>query len=132
MEITFRKPNSKKTVLQRLVIVILYYAFCLPGMYLMIVGLATGGVPIVMKLIWIGAWVAHIVMGIQWVRNVRLSPLWPIAGVGAGVASFLVIIILPIAMFIQLLLVLPGVLLACKLVAFHWAAPPLAITLRNE
>jgi hypothetical protein len=110
-------------MLQRLGIVILYYAFCLPAGYVMIVGLTTDQIPVFLKLMWIIAWAVHIVMSVQWVRNVRLSPVWPLLGIFSSVGSFLVFAILPIAIFLQLLLVLPGVLLACKLVAFHWAEP---------
>jgi hypothetical protein len=124
LEITFRRPEPEKTMLQRLGIVILYYAFCLPAGYVMIVGLTTDQIPVFLKLMWIIAWAVHIVMSVQWVRNVRLSPVWPLLGIFSSVGSFLVFAILPIAIFVQLLLVLPGVLLACKLVAFHWAEPP--------
>ena len=89
----------------------------------MIVGIWNGQIPVFVKGMWIAAWVAHIVMSVQWIRNVRMSKLWPAIGVVSGLGSFLVLIILPIAMFIQLLLVLPCTLLAFWLIKFHWEKP---------
>jgi hypothetical protein len=89
----------------------------------MSVGIGTDQVPVFMKCMWVVAWVAHIVMSVQWIRNARLSKLWPAIGVASGLGSFLILIILPVAMFIQLLLVLPCVLLSFWLIKFHWAKP---------
>lgn len=132
MEIKFRKPELGKTTLQRLGIVVLYYAFCLPSLFVMIVGVTMNQVPIFLKFVWLVAWLVHIVMSVQWVRDVRLPPIWSLVGVCSGVGSFLVFIILPIAMFVQLMLVLPGVLLACKLVPFHWGEPALLDPLKKS
>jgi hypothetical protein len=87
----------------------------------MAMGIWTGRVPIFLQSMWVVAWSVLIIMSVQWVRNVQLTRIWPAVGTICGVGSFLVLVILPIAIFIQILFVLPSVLLAFFLVKFHWA-----------
>lgn len=59
------------------------------------------------------AWVALFVMSIGWVRDHRVSRMWPIRGTVAGAIS-------AISMFPQSIVVtLPAIVLAVILVRFH-------------
>jgi hypothetical protein len=121
LEIMFRKSAPTMPTPQRLWITFLYYIFSLPGLILMVMGIMTGKVPFFLQCMWVVAWSAHIVMSVQWVRHVRLSKIWPVVGTVCGIGSLLMLVIVPEAMFIQLLLVSPGILLGFVLVKFHWA-----------
>ena len=102
-------------------------------------GLASPGSGSLLALVWVGAWVAHLVMTGAWILDVRLHRAWPVGGLLFGVGSFCVwplygrdlglpwsdtlFVSWPL-LTVQVALVAPCVLLACWLVRFHLKAPP--------
>jgi len=127
------------TMIIRLLVVLASYALSSIGIMFMLVMIASAlsgnGGSRSLVFIWLGAWFVHAVMSAAWVSNVRLSRLWPAAGLILGTASchhwYIVDLTslgpqspLPSATgyltSTQLLSVSPCILLALWLVRFHW------------
>ena len=100
-------------------------------------------------LVWSLAWGAHLVMAGAWVIDRRLHRFWPSLGVFLGVFSFAAPAVAALAATsakgggplliggsavlaaVEGMLLLPSVLLAVKLVEFHWSTIPSAAPVAN-
>jgi hypothetical protein len=124
----------------RMAVAVLAYALSSVGILMMFKlmseELGKQGWPNVFIFVWLVAWFTHVVMTVAWVRNNKLSRVWPVVGTLAGIGSFLiwpfvaaekaVLFSVNIAaktsltfMAIQAVLVAPCILLVISLVRFH-------------
>ena len=91
------------------------------------------------SLIWIVAWVCHLVMSLAWIVRIQLPRFWPVAGVTAGIAALLSVPALMVVqvvksfadlstvleglgtvLLVEMTIVAPCAVLAFWLVRFHW------------
>lgn len=133
---------TEMPMFKRLIVVLLAYLLSAGGL-LMMVGLIAESLQEprginAISMVWLAAWFMHAVMSIAWIRDIRLSRVWPVAGLVTGIGSFLVWPLVAVKqsslsgmdgvavsatgtlMAVQVVLVAPSLLLAIWLVRFHW------------
>lgn len=136
----------------RMTVAVLAYVLSSVGILLMyqliVEELRSSKGPNLLVFVWIAAWLIHVVMTVAWIRDRKLSRVWPVVGTVAGVSSFLVWALLAVKdavvlgvddtavntasagtlTAIQAALVAPCILLAVWLVRFHCkAAKPIPL-----